>query len=103
MLVSTADVPYCTTIQDIQSGLKISQICMANACYNETVLPVLDESEEVVLQGKIGNFRYSHRFGHQEYQEMESVRGESSEFVAIEANQSGVRTITLSLTSNLIF
>lgn len=88
MLVSTADVPYCTTIQDTQTGLKISQVCMANACYNEAV-PVLDESE-VVLQGKIGNFRYSHRFAHQEYQEMESVRGESSEFVVIEANQSGV-------------
>lgn len=92
MLVSTADVPYCTTIQDIQSGLKISQVCMANACYNESAVPVLDESD-IVLQGKIGTFRYSHRFAHQEYQEMESVRGESSEFVVIEANQSGVECL----------
>ena len=96
LLVSSGDVPYSSVIQDLHSGMKISQICMANSGYRQSHPPSLHQgsdadSFEVVMTGKIGaGFRYVHRFVNQEYFEMESVRGESSEFVIIEANHKAV-------------
>jgi hypothetical protein len=87
VLLSTSDRPYSSVIHDVATGLKINQLCMANA-KTASSLPSLSplplEDAEVVLSGKIGSLRYVHQFSNQDYREMESVRGESSEFVVIE-------------------
>lgn len=100
MLVSTSEVPYGTVIQDMQSGLKINQVCMANALRRKSVDDEVDPSE-VVLSGKISSVRYTHSIENQEYFEMESSRGEPSDFVVIETNHSEVSTTRLTLLSLL--
>lgn len=85
MLVSASDMPYSSVIQDMQSGLKINQVCMANALSKGLV-----DQSDLVLNGKISSVRYTHKIESQEYFEMESSRGEPSDFLTIETNHSQV-------------
>jgi hypothetical protein len=76
----------------MKTGLKINQICIGNAFRKgkKKINP-----SEIVLTGKISTFRYFHSFKDQQYNELDSTRGETSD-LSSDNNDKAVKTVNIS-------